>query len=836
MWKRLLCASVLVTTVGGVGLQQALAADANPGCPSDPEAAGAALQNSVLFADDNPGTTIELTAGCTYTLRQDASTATYLPITASTTIHGNGATVNRPGDTEHFLLFEVYEGVTLTMDHVNLASGIDGHGHLKRIIWIRPTGAGTFDHLAVGAGGPGIYNGGTLNVDNSSFASINARNTGGGAIENGGGATMSVEHSTFTGNNVNGPQGELQTGGAIWNGGTAYIGESTFTSNHGFVGGAITNAASLDVRDTTFDSNSATLDGGALDQNGGSTLFLRDTFKANSVGRSGGAINAFGGNVSIYESTFSANKAVKPQFTNLVPEGGAVYSATTMYFENNTFADNVAEHGTAVFRDATTGSLTMFGNVLKGSGDLCEGDTTIDDAGYNLQSSASSACPDTFTVDNPLLGSLGNHGGLTETILPGGGSPLLDAIPVDQCPTKDQRNFDRPAGAGCEIGSVEDQLPSQPGQVTQASGTNPNQGDFGLEWDPSTDSEGSVTYNLYRQDADDSAPSLVATTSTPDYTFTSGAPEPEGTLVYWAEAVDSAGQTAMSDPASDPIVSDRSAPTGLTASADRAPDYDGPGSGDEWYADTVTVSFSGAGDPALPDGSDGSGVSSTPSPSTYTTSGSHTATGTATDAAGNESQQASLTVQVDADNPTVSFDSCPSTVFLNASSSIGWTANDASSGLSTAATGTVPLVTSTIGAHQVQSPAPQDNVGHTGTVATCAYTVIYNFTGFLGLPAYPAFTKITANTGTTVRFSLAGNQGLGVLAAGSPTSMPINCSTGAPTGASTPTTTNKGLTYNSSTNAYSYQWITDRTWAKTCRQLVVSLGDGTVHRANFQFK
>lgn len=832
MWKRLLCASVLVMSVGGVALPQAFAADPNPGCPSDPEAAGVALQNSVRFADDNPGTTIELTAGCTYTLRQDDSTATYLPITASTTIHGNGATVNRPFDTEHFLLFEVYEGVTLTMSNVNLSSGIDGHGHLKRIIWIRPSGTGTFDHLAVDQGGPAIYNGGTLNVDDSSFSHINARATFGGAIENGG--TLSVERSTFTSNHVWGGLGEPQSAGAISNGGTAYISESTFTLNDGFVGGAITNGSSLDVRDTTFDRNSAVLDGGALYQNNGSTLFLRDTFKGNNVERNGGAIHAYGGNVSIYESTFSANRAVKPQFTSLVPEGGAVYSATTMYFENNTFADNVAEHGTAVFRDATSGSLTMFGNVLKGNGDLCEGDTTIDDAGYNLQSTSSSACPDTFAVGNPLLGALGNHGGKTETILPGANSPLLDAIPVDSCPTKDQRNFDRPAGAGCEIGSVEDQLPSQPGQVTLASGTNPNQGDFGLEWDPSTDSEGSVTYNLYRQDDDDSAPSLVAATSTPDYTFTSGSPEQEGTLVYWAEAVDNAGQTAMSDPGSDPIVVDRSAPTGLTATADRVPDYDGPSSGDEWYADTVTVTFGNATDPALPDGSDGSGVSSTTTPVTYT-SGTHTASGTATDAVGNTSQTASLTVQVDADSPTVSFDSCPTTVLLNASSSIGWTAQDASSGLSSAATGTVPLVTSSIGSHQVQSPAPTDNVDHTGTAATCAYTVIYDFTGFLGLPTYPGFSSINSSQGTSVRFSLAGDQGLAVLAT-APTSLPIDCKTGVATGAATSAATNKGLTYNSANGTYAYQWITDRSMAKTCRQFVMTLDDGTVHRANFRFK
>jgi hypothetical protein len=37
------------------------------------------------------------------------------------------------------------------------------------------------------------------------------------------------------------------------------------------------------------------------------------------------------------------------------------------------------------------------------------------------------------------------------------------------------------------------------------------------------------------------------------------------------------------------------------------------------------------------------------------------------------------------------------------------------------------------------------------------------------------------------------------------------------------------------TDTYVYVWKTDRSWANTCRQLIVKLDDGSVHRANFQF-
>jgi hypothetical protein len=32
-----------------------------------------------------------------------------------------------------------------------------------------------------------------------------------------------------------------------------------------------------------------------------------------------------------------------------------------------------------------------------------------------------------------------------------------------------------------------------------------------------------------------------------------------------------------------------------------------------------------------------------------------------------------------------------------------------------------------------------------------------------------------------------------------------------------------------------YNWKTDARWAGTCRQLIVTLDDGTSHRANFNF-
>ena len=44
-----------------------------------------------------------------------------------------------------------------------------------------------------------------------------------------------------------------------------------------------------------------------------------------------------------------------------------------------------------------------------------------------------------------------------------------------------------------------------------------------------------------------------------------------------------------------------------------------------------------------------------------------------------------------------------------------------------------------------------------------------------------------------------------------------------------------GLTYNRSQDRYQLNWQTDASWAGTCRQLILTLEDGTQHRADFRF-
>jgi hypothetical protein len=125
--------------------------------------------------------------------------------------------------------------------------------------------------------------------------------------------------------------------------------------------------------------------------------------------------------------------------------------------------------------------------------------------------------------------------------------------------------------------------------------------------------------------------------------------------------------------------------------------------------------------------------------------------------------------------------------------------------------------------------------------ASCSFTVtvLYNFTGFFPpVSNLPSFNVVNAGRAIPVKFSLSGYKGLNIFAANSPASGQIACNSSDPavTLQDTVTAGGSSLNYDASSDQYNYVWKTDPAWAGTCRQLVVQLNDGSVHRANFKFK
>jgi predicted extracellular nuclease len=115
----------------------------------------------------------------------------------------------------------------------------------------------------------------------------------------------------------------------------------------------------------------------------------------------------------------------------------------------------------------------------------------------------------------------------------------------------------------------------------------------------------------------------------------------------------------------------------------------------------------------------------------------------------------------------------------------------------------------------------------------------YNFTGFFQpVDNLPTLNVVKAGSSIPVQFSLGGDQGLNIFLNGYPLSQQIACDSNLSLDNIEQTVTAGGssLSYDASTDQYTYVWKTNKAWTGMCRQLVVTFNDGTYHRANFSFK
>ncbi|MGZ9277314.1 MAG: ExeM/NucH family extracellular endonuclease [Candidatus Limnocylindrales bacterium] len=101
--------------------------------------------------------------------------------------------------------------------------------------------------------------------------------------------------------------------------------------------------------------------------------------------------------------------------------------------------------------------------------------------------------------------------------------------------------------------------------------------------------------------------------------------------------------------------------------------------------------------------------------------------------------------------------------------------------------------------------------------------------------APPAVNRWIAGMPFPVTFSLAGNQGSGVLD-GPALFQREDCQTGASVGSAAPVTTiGPSLRYESRSDTYYFLWRTTRSLSRSCGSLIVTLDDGTSHAAKVRF-
>lgn len=381
---------------------------------------------------------------------------------AGLTIEGPGASVLTVSGGDVVRLFEVAAGASLELSALTLADGFpafnDGGALLNRGTATLTDIVATGNRSDFSAGA--VENQGALTIVDSTF-SDNTSGISGGAIRSRSSGTLTVSHSTFTGNSS-------LSGGAIESLGTIQVGTSRFDGNSASLrAGAMffSGVGPATVSETMFVANTTPGRGGAVSVGG---LMIpvtieRSSFVGNSAVFAGGAADS-DGPLTVIASTFSENGA---------GAGGAIHGGsdfTRITVRSSTFTDNSATAGAATL-ERTLGAGTVHGSILAATSDQVNCVGSWVDGGANIDSGASCgfAAPAGAAwgsnVD-PLLGPLTDNGGLTATALPLADSPALDAIDPGLlgCPgataaaedlATDQRGVTRPQGPKCDIGAVE---------------------------------------------------------------------------------------------------------------------------------------------------------------------------------------------------------------------------------------------------------------------------------------------------------------------------------------------------------------------------------------------
>ncbi len=281
-------------------------------------------------------------------------------------------------------------------------------------------------------------------------------------------SAVTLRDVTVTGGNTGGDGGGINMSSNNGGGGDLTVERSTFTGNTGCDGGAIhalPDGSAVSIVASTIAGNTANSDGGAVDMDNEDNLTLTNSTVTKNSSVDTAALDVDSpGVLSLVYATVVANT----EGTTVCPDSVSADDDPVSSSEADPDGVHAAQIASVnISAESDPSIFRSFGSVvaLHGGG-LPNCDVVNPDSqGYNF--SDDSTCGFTATGDrqdagDPGLGALAGNGGPTQTMLPGAGSPLLDAIPPGSCQadgaagvSTDQRGITRPQGSGCDIGAVE---------------------------------------------------------------------------------------------------------------------------------------------------------------------------------------------------------------------------------------------------------------------------------------------------------------------------------------------------------------------------------------------
>ena len=297
-------------------------------------------------------------------------------------------------------------------------------------------------------GGGGMYTNVAVTLVNIIFRG-NLAEYGGGGMESINGSPK-LTNVSFINNKASSGGG----GGMHVESGSPILTNVTFSNNLSDRGGGLQNSySSITLTNVTFSNNSTSSQGlgGGMDVYGSMNIKLTNvTFDNNSADEGGGLFMGISSTGTITNATFNNNSANK---------GGGIYCTTfDLTLKNVTIHNNSASNsGGGIYNDCSDlyiRNTILWGNTSVHGPQIQYGATSINDSVIQNGCPAGSTCANIITT-NPLLGTLGNYGGFTQTILLQAGSSAIDTGNDSTCPATDQRNMARPQGAHCDIGAFE---------------------------------------------------------------------------------------------------------------------------------------------------------------------------------------------------------------------------------------------------------------------------------------------------------------------------------------------------------------------------------------------
>ena len=314
-------------------------------------------------------------------------------------------------------------------------------------------------------------------LTNDTFSSNSATNGGGMKNDS---SSPTLTGCTFSSNSA-------YNGGGIYNSSSnptmtnVAFSNNTATGNTsiGGYGGGMYNGTSSNpiVTGATFSNNSAVWDGGGMYNNSSSPSLTNVTFNgkmlityaSNSGGVTwsasyGGGMDNVSSNPTLTNVTFSGNTA-SPS-----PSSGIYYSFSINYgggisntlsnpiLTNVTFSNNFSHDGGGMENNDFSSIPRIQNTIFWGNTDDAGGQISDKGGTSNVKNSVVQggyAGGTNIITADPMLGTLGNYGGFTQTIPLLAGSSAIDTANDAVCPTTDQRGVHRPQGPHCDIGAYE---------------------------------------------------------------------------------------------------------------------------------------------------------------------------------------------------------------------------------------------------------------------------------------------------------------------------------------------------------------------------------------------